>query len=859
MKKHSNKEAYYKRLQELAKVEKGNVNENKTNGLGTLIDYKRGADNVAYGIIKENHHYYIKKSNKKTDPNVEDFAYIGGLGNITNYQYGKLSEAEKQRNLFLSSINEALSHKMSKTSSKKQLNESEKTNEDAEEEIEKATDAAEKLDTAVEKEKQEPEVDLDVDAVEVPDTDGEEKPDMDVDAEPDIDNKGEEPDVDVDVDDKGEEPDVDVDVDAGDAESEETKEIEKLVGKVTNKIRKTEMTSSEVKSFINSFLASFEDKLPELEIEDRKEMANKILKVVPDEDIENLDVDVDLDEKKGMCEECGFAHYVSERGYDSESLMECPPDEMASLMSGYLMDKEGDVPEEDYENMALLYGPEIEESLKEEYGHSDISEKMKPYTDKLNEVEDTDKKSKVDGMFWWMIDPQKKKSVNEEEDYDEEQDTGPDEYNEEEINSSEEFEEYAKTVLKKAHGEDFDPDKAEYMINGLTNMVKASEEEDWGTAVGILQQSLEESIDEFNLAGLKNVGKYAGDKVKGAAGKVGGAIKGAAGKVSSSINSKIDQAVQTLDQVGNEIAQEYQKGVKGSVESKLDKAAKEFGELINKLDAASQKAGEGPINKQQLIMKMQGALKGKSMKETFDAANIETQPNIGENDVEDLEGENGIDNTEDMKPTDIQPGFEPLGAGVVKPDGAETQSLDVEVNKDHGTVNVSMNENEKKLRKYIRARLQEKAGLRKPIINENKKSDKIKQLDKMIDNQYQLFENIIKESGDVNEILGLSAKEKFNTLSGPDDPKVSDVFKKVFKAILSNPQMGAIKRALPKTSTEKMYDILSQYVEKDGGTLRVDKTGELMYAPKETKEKATKTKFGAGGTGGKPAGGTTGA
>jgi len=40
-----------------------------------------------------------------------------------------------------------------------------------------------------------------------------------------------------------------------------------------------------------------------------------------------------------------------------------------------------------------------------------------------------------------------------------------------------------------------------------------------------------------------------------------------------------------------------------------------------------------------------------------------------------------------------------------------------------------ISESEQKLRMYIRKRLEENAGIRKPMLNENKKSDTLKKLD----------------------------------------------------------------------------------------------------------------------------------
>ena len=123
MKNHTSKDAFYERMLNLANVNKASTKESLNRSLGTLIVYKRAADGVAYGIIKENHQYYVKKGGIKSDPNVADFAYIGGLGNITNFQYKSLAEADKQRNMLFHTITEAVSLRPSNTGSKKRLNE----------------------------------------------------------------------------------------------------------------------------------------------------------------------------------------------------------------------------------------------------------------------------------------------------------------------------------------------------------------------------------------------------------------------------------------------------------------------------------------------------------------------------------------------------------------------------------------------------------------------------------------------------------------------------------------------------------------------------------------------------------------
>lgn len=65
------------------------------------------------------------------------------------------------------------------------------------------------------------------------------------------------------------------------------------------------------------------------------------------------------------------------------------------------------------------------------------------------------------------------------------------EVNEAEINSDEEFKEYAFAVLQKAFGEDYDKAKATEVIDGILSKVGG----DYGAAVGMLTSSLGESVE----------------------------------------------------------------------------------------------------------------------------------------------------------------------------------------------------------------------------------------------------------------------------------------------------------------------------------------------------------------------------
>lgn len=69
---------------------------------------KKGPDGKIYGIIRENHEYYIKISTKQAaNLVVEDFSYIGGLQNKKQEAYPTYSKAIKHLNLKFNSLNEA--------------------------------------------------------------------------------------------------------------------------------------------------------------------------------------------------------------------------------------------------------------------------------------------------------------------------------------------------------------------------------------------------------------------------------------------------------------------------------------------------------------------------------------------------------------------------------------------------------------------------------------------------------------------------------------------------------------------------------------------------------------------------------
>jgi hypothetical protein len=68
---------------------------------------KIGPDGKSYGIVRENHEYYIKVSDKTSNITVEDFKYIGGLQNKKSEAYSSYAKATKHLNLKFNSICES--------------------------------------------------------------------------------------------------------------------------------------------------------------------------------------------------------------------------------------------------------------------------------------------------------------------------------------------------------------------------------------------------------------------------------------------------------------------------------------------------------------------------------------------------------------------------------------------------------------------------------------------------------------------------------------------------------------------------------------------------------------------------------
>lgn len=899
MKRHASEEAFYQRLKELAQTDKPIIKDN-TRNLGTLIDYKRAADGIAYGIVKENHNYYIKKAGIKQDPNIADFAYIGGLSNIKEFQYSKLSEAEKQRNMIFGTINEGLQKVDKNGSKKKRLNEDKVGAEldnaeskmgdleaatSAEAAPESPETAGAPLEPAPDAVSSEPAADTTEPAPDAEATDaiagdetpaGEETP-----AEP----AGEETPAP-----EGNATGEETPAPEGDATGEEQpagdEEVEKLIGKLGEKVRKTDMEDNIVAGNLKSIIAAYKPKLKNMDIEDRKEIADGILKVVGDDEIEGLGDTVAQDEPKAepeagieeeQCAECGgFGKYAESRGYSSpEAFMECGGEEQANVVNGYVGANEEGMNDGDEKTISLIIklAPEVLDKLKSDYGRDDYAEKMQPQVDSMNESSEEDIMTQLKEGWGAGLAGLGKAALGA---------AGKGIAN----------------VAKGAYNAVADPLKGAYQT-GKEVVGQAKQAYQAGSQAGDVRSGIKKKN-----AALGKLEALAADLGKQIAAANAGAVK--AGQEPINVNS----IIQTLS---NQL-----RGSNGA--ANLSKYKSE---------------GTMPVDQVQVqpnMLKEEEEEVEEPEKETpeVDIQTPETDVEVGEETPEtgeetpEVDADDVAPESEEKPEFSFAPDAQTLGGGVVKPEGAgieikvepdKTITLNMNeakkqliktiaegvnaylkegddkwiqkaVNPEHKgdctpmtkdtctphkkalakrfkkgieDESVQMTESEQKLRKYIRARLEEHAGIRKPSLNESKKSPTLVKLDAVIDNQFKLFEAVaLKKKDKINEVLGLDklginitpeerVASAFKTLDPNNQQEIERLWELAFKNILINPHMGAIGVAAKSATPQEKYNILAQYVKGGGGTLRTA-GGKVVYAPKEFQDKGTISKTVGGGT-----------
>ena len=248
---------------------------NENTSLSELELIKKGPNNVIYGIVRENHKYFIKTTNKTYGKIVaEDFNYIGGLQNKFSEAYNSYAAATKQLNLKFDMLNESLginTHTNILESDGVRagfgfvVEEAEIAEEDKPDflDLDKDGDKEESMKKAAKDAKNESDEEKEIE---------EQKKVLKVDAPAPAEPAMEEP-VEDEVDDFGgeeldmEEPSMD---DEGDDEEDSTKKIQKLTGKIGQAIRELDEPDAELEKYvINSIISALHlDQFSDEDIED---------------------------------------------------------------------------------------------------------------------------------------------------------------------------------------------------------------------------------------------------------------------------------------------------------------------------------------------------------------------------------------------------------------------------------------------------------------------------------------------------------------------------------------------------------------------------------------------------------------
>lgn len=246
---------------------------NESTSLSELELIKKGPNGIVYGIVRENHDYFIKTSNKTNGEfYANDFNYIGGLQNKSTEKYTSYAEALKHLNIKFDMLNESYGIK-----SNVNIFESDGVafgggvgfgfvleDEDEEESKELISD------------------DKSVLKVDVPKSDTPEAP-----VEDEVDDEGPEVDMGGDIasmdfnDDTSSE-----DEEGGDEEGDETtKKIQKLTGKITQMLRDMDSPDPELEKYvINSFISAMH--LDEMDENDKEDIISKIEGEEEDEELD---------------------------------------------------------------------------------------------------------------------------------------------------------------------------------------------------------------------------------------------------------------------------------------------------------------------------------------------------------------------------------------------------------------------------------------------------------------------------------------------------------------------------------------------------------------------------------------------
>jgi len=260
---------------------------NESTSLSEIENVKKGANGVIYGIVRENHNYFIKTTDKTSGNLIaEDFQYIGGLQNKNLERYDSYAQALKHLNLKFDMLNESFGVKKNNN-----LFESDAV------EVKEANASGvivkEEEKEVIEDQKKVIKVDAPAPPVEDEVADEEE---ISMGEDPFADEEGgedEEVSMDVDVEEEGE--------DDGDGY---TKKIQKLTGKIGQMLRDKDEPDAELDKYvINSIISAIDwEEIPDEDVEDiiaKIEGEDEEDDTLEGGDEESVDIDMDVEEEGG--------------------------------------------------------------------------------------------------------------------------------------------------------------------------------------------------------------------------------------------------------------------------------------------------------------------------------------------------------------------------------------------------------------------------------------------------------------------------------------------------------------------------------------------------------------------------------
>ena len=252
-----------------------------------------------------------------------------------------------------------------------------------------------------------------------------------------------------------------------------------------------------------------------------------------------------------------------------------------------------------------------------------------------------------------------------------------------------------------------------------------------------LSESTEEDkmlkISEAWGGGLRRAGKFIGNAIGKGASDVAGKVGNTVGNAASAVGRGVGNAASAVGRGVQNVKQEYNKGVQNDAVKKVQQLALELKSKIEAMNAATAKAGGEPADLNTIldiiknsfgdvpanIANNPGAsaaykqgkvrnLGSRAMKETLNEED-DLSPEIDDTDIPEIDEPISSEPITDNPMTEPTHGFgAEQSMGVVTP---STSAVDVSVDAQNKTVNVTMNE--AKIRKYVQNRILELAGKKK--------------------------------------------------------------------------------------------------------------------------------------------------